>query len=238
MLVKATTILDKLEFQGFTWDKVDMVDPMVALLTADVDATDVVLAEKIFSHGLTQGLIKPKPDSSNVAAMMAGGLGPMGGMMPMLAGQAMVGAGVNMGQGGMAAQAAQQQYLLSQQQLMLQQQAAALAGGLSGVPPVPGMASGLGGMGMSLGLQGPAATAQNGQMPAFVVGSAMGGAAVPLPGAPQPWVGQGGLGVVTGSGQGGKKVKCFSCGGEGHYANRCPTRGNTYGGQVAASQPR
>jgi hypothetical protein len=139
MLVKATTILDKLEFQGFTWDKVDMVDPVVALLTADVDATDVVLAEKIFSHGLTQGLIKPKPDGSNVAAMMAGGLGPMSGMMPMLArlDKPWWGPGGTWAQEGWRRRRRNSNTCgTSSSYLMLQQQAAALAGGLSGVPQV------------------------------------------------------------------------------------------------------
>jgi hypothetical protein len=102
LLVKAATLLDKLEFSGFAWDKVDLVDPTVAMLMADAGATDVVLAEKILSHGLTQGLIKPKSDGSNVAALLASGLGPMGGpaMMPMMSGSAMQGRSTCMGPGG------------------------------------------------------------------------------------------------------------------------------------------
>jgi len=206
MLVKAATVLDKLEFHGFAWDKVDLVDPTVALLMVDADATEVVLADKILSHGITQGLIRPKPEGSNVAALVAGGLGPMGGtnVMPMLAGQAMAGAGVSMGPGGAVVQALQQQYLMNQQQLMLQQQAAALAGGLSVTQQVPAMAPGLGGMGMGMGLQGPG-IAHSGQVPAFmgapqpqgmVVGLQGGGSVGPPPGVPQAWTGHGGQGAA------------------------------------------
>eukprot|EP00775_Hariotina_reticulata_P002158 gene2158-2476_t len=147
MVIKAVTVLDKLEYAGFAWEKLDLVFPTVDLLLAEADMPEAVLSERILGHGLAQGLIKPKLNGAGMANAMVGVLMPM--------------ATDGMALGGMAMPTAQQHtYSMAQQQVMLQQLAAILAGQLGGAQLGPGVAGNLApgswllAPGLGMGLQG------------------------------------------------------------------------------------
>jgi len=235
MVVKAVTMLDKLEYAGFAWDKLELVFPTVDLLLAEADMPEAVLSERILGYGLAQGLIKPKLNGTGVATALAGGLMPM--------------ATTGMASGGMVMPTAQQHaHSMAQQQVMLQQQAAIMAGQLGGAQLGPGgagtLATGLGmglqGQGVGSGMAMPHLLSGTHQLAGMMVGPHLSVPSAVAAGMPQgldpTWLGPAVGAMGAGSGQGGTKkpVICYNCKEPGHYANKCPRPRVPYGLGMAA----